>query len=191
MLHLSIRNNCRCYPQDSQISIHPLLEALTDSFYLKLFKRNYSIGNEKCLRIIFICRHLLANVLLGDASALCTKRMEFFLVNVIIKIIILNTNLKALSFTSMCRNCISHGYHFLKWILKIKASLEALHLFQILLENYLYISDVKLSLEEICLGLNANRNQSSLFHEIKTILENTQLLFLGESAIHLSDIQNI
>lgn len=41
------------------------------------------------------------------------------------------------------------------------------------------------------LGLNANRSQSSLFHEIKTMLENTQLLFLGESAIHLSNIQNI
>lgn len=75
--------------------------------------------------------------------------------------------------------------------LKNKASLEALHLFQLLLENYLCISDLKLSLEKIQLGLNANRSQSSLFHEIKTVLENTQLLFLGESAIHLSNIQNI
>lgn len=75
--------------------------------------------------------------------------------------------------------------------LKNKASLEALHLFQLLLENYLCISDVKLSLEKIQLGLNANRSQSSLFHEIKTMLENTQLLFFGESAIHLSNIQNI
>lgn len=75
--------------------------------------------------------------------------------------------------------------------LKNKASLEALHLFQLLLENYLCISDVKLSLEKIQLGLNANRSQSSLFHEIKTMLENTQLLFFGESAIHLSNMQNI
>lgn len=174
-----------------QISIHPLSETLIDSFYLKLFERNYSIGNEKCLRIIFICRHLLANILFGDASTLRKKRMEFFLVNVMVKIIILNTNLKALSVTFMFKNCTAHGYHLLKWIWKIKASLEALHLFHLLLENYLYISDVKLSLEKIWLGLNANRSQSSLFHEIKTMLENSQLLFLGESAIHLSNMQNI
>lgn len=123
----------------------------------------------------FCMQTFIGYILLGEASTLCTKRMAFFLGNMMVKILILNTNLKALSFTFMCKNCISHGSHHLKWVLKIKAPLEALLLFQLLLKNYLYTSDVKLNLEKIWLGLNANRSQSSLFHEIKTMLENTSL----------------
>lgn len=72
----------------------------------------------------------------------------------------------------------------------MKVSLEALYLFQLLLENELNISDVTLSLKKIQFGLNASRSQRSLFHEIKKMLENIQFLSLGGSVMHLSNIKN-